>query len=67
MMLKKLLFFVFENNKVYRLAYFRRSIKSLGNPVLEFFKYFHILTSLLTTNNNIFFILKNIFKTKIIT
>ena len=25
MMLKKLLFFVFENNKVYRLAYFRRN------------------------------------------
>ena len=44
-----------------------RSTKSLGNPVLEFFKYFHILTSLLTTNNNIFFISKNIFKTKIVT
>ena len=44
-----------------------RSTKSLGNPVLEFFKYFHILTSLLTTNNNIFFISKNISKTKIVT
>ena len=44
-----------------------RSTKSLGNPVLEFFKYFHLLTSLLTTNNNVFFIPKNIFKTKIVT
>ena len=44
-----------------------RSTKSLGNPVLEFFKYFHILTSLLTTNNNIFFISKNTFNTKIVT
>ena len=44
-----------------------RSTKSLGNPVLEFFKYFHILTSLLTTNNNNFFISKNISKTKIVT
>ena len=35
--------------------------------MLKFFKYFHILTSLLTTNNNILFIPKNIFKTKIIT
>ena len=44
-----------------------RSTKSFGNPVLEFFKYFYILTSLLTTNNNAFFIPKNIFKTKIVT
>ena len=44
-----------------------RSTKSLGNPVPEFCKYFHILTSLLTTNNNIFFISKNIFETKIVT
>ena len=35
--------------------------------MLEFFKYFHILTTLLTMNNNILFIPKNIFRTKIVT
>ena len=35
--------------------------------MLEFYKYFHILTSLLTTNKNILFIVKILFKTKIVT
>ena len=42
-----------------------RSTKSLGNPVLEFFKYFHILTSLLTTNNNFFLFQKIYLKQKL--
>ena len=33
--------------------------------MLQIFKYFHLITSLLTTKNNILFIPKNIFKTKI--
>ena len=42
-----------------------RSTKSLGNPVLEFFKYFHILTLLLTTNNNAFLFQKIYLKQKL--
>ena len=42
-----------------------RSTKNLGNPVLEFFKYFHILTLLLTTNNNAFLFQKIYLKQKL--